>query len=83
VTSHQDDDQADGLLSTQQAAKWCRVHPDTVLRWVREGHLPSRKIGGKRYYARADVEVARPAPRLRPSGERAFPVARIPDNWTG
>jgi excisionase family DNA binding protein len=32
-------------LTTQEAARYLRVHPETVRRWVREGALPAAKLG--------------------------------------
>lgn len=34
------------LLTTGQAAKYCSVTPDTVLKWVRSGVLPARRTAG-------------------------------------
>jgi excisionase family DNA binding protein len=34
------------LMTTQEAAEYMRVHPMTMYRWMRNGSVPSVKIGG-------------------------------------
>jgi excisionase family DNA binding protein len=34
------------LLTTGQAAKYCSVTPDTILKWIRSGYLPARRTAG-------------------------------------
>ena len=44
-------------LSTGQAAARCSVSPDTVLKWIRSGLLPSRRtVGGHNRIAETDLE---------------------------
>lgn len=42
---------AEALLNTRMVASWLRLHPETVLKWAREGKLPSLKLpsGAIRY----------------------------------
>jgi excisionase family DNA binding protein len=37
------------FLSTGEAAKHCSVTPDTVLKWIKSGRLPSRRTAGGHY----------------------------------
>lgn len=37
---------ASRLLSTGQAAKYCSVTPDTILKWIRSGVLPAQRTAG-------------------------------------
>ncbi len=39
----------DELLTVEQAAERLQMHPDTVRRLLREGQLPGRKIGPRRW----------------------------------
>lgn len=50
----------DTILTTQQVAEVFSVHPNTVVKWANDGHLPYfRTPGGhRRFYAR-DVEALR------------------------
>ena len=39
----------DELLTVEQAAERLKMHPDTVRRLFREGQLPGRKVGARRW----------------------------------
>ena len=67
------------LLTTGQAAKYCSVTPDTILKWIRSGFLPAqRTAGGHHRINERDLEmVLRPSSKAstRPSlgsDERSF-----------
>jgi len=45
-------DELDEYLTTGQAAKLCMVTPDTILKWVKQGRLPSRRTAGGHYRIR-------------------------------
>jgi excisionase family DNA binding protein len=46
----------DEFMTTAEVADAFRVDRNTVLRWARDGHIPSvRTPGGHRRYRRADV----------------------------
>jgi PTS system nitrogen regulatory IIA component len=36
---------SEAWLTTQEAARYLRVHPETVRRWAREGLIPAAKLG--------------------------------------
>jgi excisionase family DNA binding protein len=62
------------LLTVQQAAQQLRLHPKTVLRYIREGRLRASRIGKGYRIAQADLDaltgLAAPA-SLAGSGARA------------
>lgn len=61
---------ASRLLSTGQAAQYCAVTPDTVLKWIRSGLLPAqRTAGGHHRIYEADLQRL-----IKPSGN--IPRAR-------
>lgn len=35
------------FMSTAEAAAYLKVHPTTVGRWIRDGHLDAIHVGGK------------------------------------
>ncbi|MFZ6028304.1 MAG: helix-turn-helix domain-containing protein [Chloroflexota bacterium] len=37
------------LLTIAEIAKWARVHPKTVYRWIKEGKLPAIQLGKRTY----------------------------------
>jgi excisionase family DNA binding protein len=37
----------DGLLTREQAAALCGVHPDTISQWIRRGHLKVTRRQGR------------------------------------
>ena len=39
---------ADELLTVQEVAQRLKVHPQTVLRWLRDGALHGVRLGGRR-----------------------------------
>ncbi|MHC4672932.1 MAG: MerR family transcriptional regulator [Planctomycetota bacterium] len=57
------------LLSTGQAAKFCSVTPDTVLKWIKKGRLRATRTAGGHYrIERRDLEslMASPSPGENP-----------------
>lgn len=46
----------DEYLTTEEAAKLLKLHPDTVRRLIREGKLPGIKIGGQYRIRRRDID---------------------------
>ena len=44
------------FLTTEQAAKLLNVHPNTILRWIKDGKLPSSKIGQQYRIPREAIE---------------------------
>lgn len=45
----------DGWLTTKQAAEILDRDVRTIGRWVERGILPSRRVGGRRYFKRSDM----------------------------
>jgi dissimilatory sulfite reductase related protein len=64
------------LLTTGQAAKYCSVTPDTILKWIKKGRLQGvRTAGGHYRVERRDLETLIPTPHsatspLPPPAER-------------
>jgi chromosome partitioning protein len=56
-----------GYLSTEEAAQLINVHPNTIVRWIKSGKLPSSKIGREYRIPREAIEnrVRRAAPGTR------------------
>jgi len=55
--------EATNLLTTGQAAKYCSVTPDTILKWIKKGRLHGvRTAGGHYRIRRRDLEGFMPAP---------------------
>ena len=44
------------FLNTDEAAKMLNVHPNTILRWIKSGKLPSSKIGSQYRIPREAIE---------------------------
>ncbi len=44
------------FLNTDEAAKMLNVHPNTILRWIKSGKLPSSKIGSQYRIPRDAIE---------------------------
>lgn len=57
----------EGLLTTDEAANLLNVHPNTVVRWIKSGKLPSSKIGRQYRIPRQAIEnrIKRAAPGNR------------------
>jgi excisionase family DNA binding protein len=53
-----------GLIPYKEAAKRLDRHPQTVLKWLRMGYLPGRKVGKSWYVAEEDLRrfLADPPP---------------------
>lgn len=67
------------LLTTGQAAEYCSVTPDTILKWIRSGFLPAKRTaGGHHRIDKRDLEsVLQPSSspesgRSEPSRQRPF-----------
>ena len=41
------DKSADRWLTTETAAKYLQMHPETMRRWAREGVIPAAKLGNR------------------------------------
>ena len=56
-----------GYLSTEEAAQLINVHPNTIVRWIKSGKLPSSKIGREYRIPREAIEnrVKRAGPGTR------------------
>jgi excisionase family DNA binding protein len=50
-------DQASGLLTVAETAKLLRRSTEQVRRYLREGVLPGRRLGGQWFIARHDAEA--------------------------
>jgi excisionase family DNA binding protein len=48
---------ADDVMTAREVADLMRVPISTVEDWARRGVLPSRKIGRRRLYIRANIEA--------------------------
>ena len=44
------------ILTLRQAADQAKVHINTIVRWTNSGVLPFRKMGGKRFLLKSDIE---------------------------
>jgi excisionase family DNA binding protein len=54
-----EDRMAEKLLTVAQVAEVIQAHPRTVQRWIREGRLPARRLGGQKLgyrIAESDLE---------------------------
>jgi excisionase family DNA binding protein len=58
------------MLTVPEAARRVGRHPETVRRWIREGKLPSRKVGTQHVIDEADLDAF--------SGSDTVP---LPDEW--
>jgi excisionase family DNA binding protein len=45
----------EGLTPYKDVAKRLDRHPQTILKWLRDGYLPGRKIGKAWYVAESDL----------------------------
>ncbi|MBI1797169.1 MAG: helix-turn-helix domain-containing protein [Candidatus Eisenbacteria bacterium] len=43
------------LLTVSEVSAWLRLHPKTVLRYVRTGRLPCTRLGGRPRFDRTQV----------------------------
>jgi excisionase family DNA binding protein len=59
----------EGLIPYREIAKRLDRHPQTILKWLREGYLPGRKIGKAWYVAEADLATFLSDPPPYPSKE--------------
>lgn len=45
----------DEFLTTEEMAKWLRVHPVTILEAARKGQIPGRKVGRSWRFLRSEI----------------------------
>jgi|SRR4051812_7758731 len=51
-------EEPDELLSVPEAARFLRMSTSTIWRWIRDGYLPSYRLGGRRVrIKRSDLEA--------------------------
>ncbi|MFC4277600.1 helix-turn-helix domain-containing protein [Achromobacter aloeverae] len=69
------------FLTVEDAAARLRIHPKTVLRYIREQRLPAAKIGKSYRIADADLAAFAPtrATAAAPRSARATCIVDIPD----
>ncbi len=69
------------MLTVPQAARRVRRNPETVRRWIREGRLPSTKIGTQHIIDERDLASLAVPDRLPlpPEWETTFWGAPMPD----
>lgn len=70
----------ESLVTVEQAAEHLRLHPKTVLRYIRDGRLPATRVGKSYRIARASLEALAGTdalPQLVPSA-RATCIVDIP-----
>lgn len=48
----------DEYMTSKEVQKRLRISRRTLTYWVRDGVLPSSKVGGRRLFLRADVDSA-------------------------
>ena len=71
----------DALLTTDEAARFLGLSPFTVRRLLREGELPGRKVGKRRWrIRRADLEEYVGASN---SGNSGSPHQQLQQTWQG
>ncbi|MCB1518572.1 MAG: helix-turn-helix domain-containing protein [Hyphomicrobiaceae bacterium] len=61
------------LLSVEDTATYLKLHPKTVLRFIREGRLPATKVGRAYRISRSDINSL----AGRPEEEPETPFARV------
>lgn len=73
---------ADALVSVDQAADELKLHPKTVLRYIRDGRLPATRVGKSYRIRRTDLEafagIAAGSASPRPEA-RATCIVDIPE----
>lgn len=62
----------DELLTFDEAVKFLKITSSTLHRWKREGIIPYRKIGTKKYYKKSDLEEYNKIEIKKPKGLRRF-----------
>jgi excisionase family DNA binding protein len=61
---------SEDILTVEEVARYLRVHPVTVQRWVRAGTLPAARVGRTYRIKRADLDLWWAANRARtPDGD--------------
>jgi len=45
------------LLTTEEAGEYCRVKPQTVRLWIRDGKLPALRAGGHYRIKQVDLDA--------------------------
>lgn len=73
------------MLTVPEAARRAGRNPETIRRWIREGKLPSRRIGTRHVLDEADLadilEVSGGSLPLPPEWSETFWGGPMPD-WT-
>src|SRR4051812_34680758 len=68
------------VYTVEQFAERLKLHPKTVLRFIRDGRLRAVKVGKSYRILRSDMEaMTGHAPRERPTGVRVTSVVDMPE----
>ncbi len=68
------------VYTVEQFAERLKLHPKTVLRFIRDGRLRAVKVGKSYRILRTDMEAMTGArPRERPSAARVTSIVDLPD----
>ena len=68
------------VYTVEQFAERLKLHPKTVLRFIRDGRLRAVKVGKSYRILRSDMEaMTGHTPRERPTGARVSSIVDIPD----
>lgn len=68
------------VYTVEQFAERLKLHPKTVLRFIRDGRLRAVKVGKSYRILRSDMEaMVGHAPREQPTGVRVTSVVDMPD----
>ena len=68
------------VYTVEQFAERLKLHPKTVLRFIRDGRLRAVKVGKSYRILRSDMEaMTGHSPRDRPTGVRVTSVIDMPD----
>jgi excisionase family DNA binding protein len=70
----------EGLIPYREVAKRLDRHPQTILKWLRDGYLPGRKIGKAWYVAEADLARFLADPPPYPTKEDSHKDARAQES---
>jgi|SRR5690606_21362036 len=62
----------DELLTFDEAVKFLKITSSTLHKWKRDGIIPYRQIGTKKYYKKSDLEEYNKVEIKKPRGLRRF-----------